>query len=65
MSVRAARRVQAVLNPTSRQSSFRCSSRREKAHPFDNLVKTYDFKGINQAFAASESDQTIKPVVVY
>lgn len=33
--------------------------------PFDKLVKTYDFKDINQAFADSESGSTIKPIIVY
>lgn len=33
--------------------------------PFEKLVKTYDFKDINQAFADSESGATIKPIVVY
>lgn len=33
--------------------------------PFDQLVKTYDFKDINRAFADSESGSTIKPIVVY
>lgn len=33
--------------------------------PFDKLVKTYNFDDINQAFADSESGETIKPVVIH
>lgn len=33
--------------------------------PFDRLVKTYPFQQINQAFADSESGQTLEPVVLF
>ncbi|WP_150307471.1 NAD(P)-dependent alcohol dehydrogenase [Planctomonas psychrotolerans] len=33
--------------------------------PFDKLVKKYDFADINQAFADSESGETLKPVVTF
>jgi len=33
--------------------------------PFDQLIKTYPFADINQAFADSETGVTIKPVVVF
>ena len=33
--------------------------------PFDKLIKTYPFAEINQAIAASESGETIKPVLTF
>jgi aryl-alcohol dehydrogenase len=33
--------------------------------PFDKLIKKYDFADINEAFADSESGETLKPVVVF
>lgn len=33
--------------------------------PFDKLTKTYPFEDVNQAFADSESGQTIKPILTF
>jgi aryl-alcohol dehydrogenase len=38
---------------------------REGKFPFDRLVKTFPFTEINAAFAASESGEVIKPVLVF
>lgn len=37
---------------------------KEGRFPYERLVKTYDFADINQAFADTESGETIKPVLV-
>lgn len=37
---------------------------KEGRFPFDKLVRFYDFKDINQAFANSKSGEVIKPIVV-